>query len=98
MPQYGEANHVFELMQVTRAALSYRDARRWPGTLLEAVRLRAGDPTSGRVTSVSHEAALLGVSDTTCHRIPKEPLDRKMLLDPTQLALEGGKGGMPSRP
>ena len=48
MPQYGEANHVFELMQVIRADLTHRDTRRWPGTILAAVRLRAGDPTSGR--------------------------------------------------
>lgn len=34
MPQYGEANHIFEMMQVTRAPPPCRDTRRRQGNLL----------------------------------------------------------------
>lgn len=64
MPQYGEANHVFELMQVTRAALPCRDTRRWPGNLLLRSGCAPATPHQGGVTFVTQEDAQIGLFDS----------------------------------
>lgn len=48
MPQYGEENHIFKMMQVTRAASPCRDTGRWLGKLCRGTRLRGGHPAAGR--------------------------------------------------
>lgn len=47
MPQYGEANHIFEMMQVTRAAPPCRHTGRRPGNLCRGIGVRAGDLAAG---------------------------------------------------
>ncbi|EQB78197.1 adenylate kinase-like protein [Camelus ferus] len=81
MPQYGEANHVFEMMQVTRAALSCRDTRRRPGNRLSRSGCAPVTPHQGGVTFVTHEAAQIGVYDFRTNMLeqllihqPKDPI------------------------
>lgn len=61
MPQYGEANHVFEMMQVTRAAPPCRDTGRRSGNLCRCTRVtirpRAGDLAAGGPRLLTHEIA-----------------------------------------